>query len=111
MHGPANTSNIFAGYPANLPQELVDVLIQHDKIRIERIVSTNHSSPEGFWYDQAEHEWVVILQGNATLAFEGGEVAEMSPGDHRLIPARQRHRVEWTSDSEPTVWLAVFFPE
>ena len=27
-------------------------------LRIERIVSEGHVSPEGFWYDQDEPEWV-----------------------------------------------------
>jgi cupin 2 domain-containing protein len=31
----------------------------------------------------------------------------LQPGDHLLIPARARHRVDFTET--PTVWLAVHF--
>jgi cupin 2 domain-containing protein len=48
------------------------------------------------------------LKGAARLRFED-EVVEMGPGDHVNIPARRKHRVEWTTPDEPTVWLAVHF--
>jgi len=32
---------------------------------------------------------------------------ELRPGDFVNIPAHTRHRVEWTTPDEPTVWLAV----
>lgn len=102
-------TNLFADLPTALPEELVEVLAENPHIRIERIVSTGHSSPESFWYDQDEHEWVVVLKGEAKLLFEDGESVEMTPGDHVLIPAHRKHRVEWTTPDEPTVWLAVFF--
>ena len=102
-------SNLFDDLPATLPNELVTILAQSQHIRIERIVSTGHTSPEGFWYDQDEHEWVVVLKGEARLAFEDGEAVQMKPGDYVLIPAHRRHRIEWTIQNEPTVWLAVFY--
>jgi cupin 2 domain-containing protein len=33
----------------------------------------------------------------------------LSPGDHVIIPAHVRHRVEWTDAEHPTVWLAVHY--
>ena len=39
---------------------------------------------------------------------EDGTV-EMRAGDYLNIPARRRHRVEWTAPDGPTVWLAVFY--
>ncbi len=102
-------SNLLAGLPTDLPEELVDVLAENSQVRIERIVSTGHASPEGFWYDQQRNEWLVVLQGEARLRFENADQPiHLKPGDHVNIPARQRHRVEWTSPDEPTVWLAVF---
>ena len=101
--------NLFNDFSSQLPQELVTVLAESQHIRIERIVSTGHSSPEGFWYDQDEQEWVVVLQGKATLNFQDGDSVEMNPGDHVLIPAHMRHHVESTSPDGPTVWLAVFY--
>jgi cupin 2 domain-containing protein len=33
----------------------------------------------------------------------------MRAGDFVNIPAHRKHRVEWTTPDEPTVWLAVFY--
>jgi cupin 2 domain-containing protein len=102
-------NNLFANLPTNLPEELVEILVQNDGLRIERIVSTGHASPKGFWYDQDQHEWVVVLTGRAKLLVEGDDQpVEMGPGDWINIPAHRKHRVEWTTSDEPTVWLAVF---
>jgi cupin 2 domain-containing protein len=81
-------------------------------VRIERILSTGHNSAENFWYEQVEHEWVVVLKGEAKLYFDGDEsCSHLRPGNHVLIAAQRRHRVEWTSKDETTVWLAVFYTE
>ena len=100
--------NLLSNLPKNLPEELTTVLQDGTGVRIERIVSTGHRSPEGFWYDQPENEWVMVVTGAAKLAFED-RVLEMLPGDSINIPAHQKHRVEWTSLDEPTVWVAVFY--
>ena len=117
----AKPVNLFADLPTQLPNELIDVLAQTGQVRIERIVSTGHSSPPDFWYDQTENEWVIVLQGSARLVFHGDDapvesrdgkmppILELSVGDHVHIAAGCKHRVEWTSPEEPTVWLAVFF--
>ncbi|MAE67745.1 MAG: phosphoribosylaminoimidazole carboxylase [Phycisphaeraceae bacterium] len=101
--------NLFSNVPDQAREELAEILIDAPDARIERIVSTGQSSPEGLWYDQAEHEWVVVLRGRAMLRFQDDERVEMGPGDFINIPAHRRHRVEWTSADEPTVWLAVFY--
>jgi cupin 2 domain-containing protein len=104
--------NLFDHIPNNLPEELVEVLLDAPTIRIERIVSGGHASPEGFWYDQEQDEWVLLLRGAARLRFEGDEEpVEMRPGDFVNIPAHRRHRVEWTTPDEPTVWLAAHYEE
>jgi cupin 2 domain-containing protein len=101
--------NLFADLPTVLAEELIELLAETRHVRIERIVSTGHASPEGFWYVQEELEWVVLLKGEARLLFEGDdEPITMRAGDHILIPAHRKHRVEWTTPNEPTVWLAVF---
>lgn len=102
--------NLFASLPVQLDEELVDVLARGERVRIERIVSTGQASREGFWYDSAQAEWVVLLGGEAGLLLEGEDAPRhLRPGDHVLIPAHRRHRVEWTSGEGPTVWLAVYF--
>lgn len=100
--------NLFSHIPDDLPEELVSVLAENKSVKIERIVSDGHASPEGFWYDQQQSEWVLLVSGSAVLAFESGQV-ELKPGDHLLIPAHRRHRVESTSATEKTIWLAVFY--
>jgi cupin 2 domain-containing protein len=107
--GRAMTNNLFHDVPQQLPQELVETLINAANVRIERIVSHGHASPAGFWYDQDQHEWVVVLKGAAQLRFEGDEPFEMKSGDFVNIPAHKRHRVEWTAPDEPTIWLAVHY--
>jgi cupin 2 domain-containing protein len=101
------TFNLFTSIPSDLPDELFTSLLEADNLRIERIVSHGHSSPQGFWYDQDEHEWIVVLKGAARLCIEGA-VQELNLGDCINIPAHHKHRVEWTAPDEPTVWLAVF---
>ena len=34
---------------------------------------------------------------------------DLRPGDHILLGAHVRHRVEWTDADTPTVWLAVHY--
>ena len=99
--------NCLADLPARLPEELFTVLLEAGDVRIERIVSQGHASPEGFWYDQERHEWVLILRGAARLRFEGEDSVEMKAGDCLNIPAHTRHRVDWTTSDEQTIWLAV----
>ena len=101
--------NLLRGLPASLPAERVDVLLQTPALRLERIVSTGHVTPAGEWYEQATDEWVTVLHGAARLGFEDAPPLEMGPGDHVLIAAGRRHRVDWTDPSQPTVWLALHF--
>jgi cupin 2 domain-containing protein len=101
--------NLFTNLPANLTEEEILPLLAADDLRIERIVSTGQSSPAGFWYDQAEHEWVLVLRGHGVVEFEKGERISLAPGDHLHIAPHVRHRVSRTSREEPTVWLAVFW--
>jgi cupin 2 domain-containing protein len=104
-------SNLLADLPRGVvPEEIVSQLLCAAHIRIERIVSTGHASPPGFWYDQDEGEWLVVLTGAARLRIEGdSEPRSLAPGDFLDLPAHTRHRVEWTDPTVPTVWLAVFY--
>lgn len=99
-------THFFADLPQRLPKEVVQTLIQADDVRIERIISHGHASAADFWYDQPQHEWVIVLKGAARLQFEDGMV-EMKVGDFINIPAFKKHRVDWTTPDEPTVWLGV----
>ena len=105
-----NIRNIFCGLREKLPDELAEVLAESGHVRIERIVSDGQASPPGFWYDQDQHEWVIVLKGAARLRV-GDETIEMQPGDFVNLPAHIKHRVDWTTPDEPTVWLAVHYAD
>jgi cupin 2 domain-containing protein len=106
------STNLFADLPPQQFEESTLVVAESKHVRIERIVSHGQASPPGFWYDQQCREWVILLRGAARLLLEDGEqTVEMKPGDFIDIPANCRHRVEWTSPDEPTVWLAIHFAD
>lgn len=106
------TANLFQNIPAQLPMEITETLAVAGTTRIERIVSRGHCSPPGFWYDQEQHEWVVLLKGAATLRIANrDEPVDLAPGDYIHIPAHLRHRVEATAPEEETIWLAVFYQD
>ena len=99
--------NIFDHHPASLTAEAIDLLLERPGIRIERIVSLGQATPAGEWYDQPDDEWVLLLSGSAGLLVEGDAAPViLQRGDFLLLPARCRHRVEWTDKEETTVWLA-----
>lgn len=104
--------NLFEKIPDELPEELSSLLTENENVKIERIVSDGHASPEGFWYDQEQNEWIMLMSGTAVLSIEENGAlrrVELHPGDHLLLPAHQRHRVEATSQTEKTIWLAVYY--
>ena len=97
--------NLFANIPAGVDGESFTTLFAHANAKIERIVSHSHQSPPGFWYDQTDDEWVIMLRGNATVEFADGEIVELNSGDYLTIPRHVKHRVARTSAE--TIWLAV----
>jgi cupin 2 domain-containing protein len=92
----------------HLTDEAVDMLLERPGVRIERIVSTGQVTPDGQWYDQVADEWVLVVAGAARLRIEGeDEDRELGEGDWIVLPAHCRHRVTWTREEPPTVWLAI----
>jgi cupin 2 domain-containing protein len=105
-----SVKNLFSDITPEFEEELFETILGRETFRIERIVSHDHCSPEGFWYDQDEHEWVILLKGSAVLRFEDqSENITMSPGDYIHIGKHQKHRVEWTDPEQKTIWLAVHY--
>lgn len=101
--------NLFADLPIPTADEQFQTLLAKPQLRIERIVSHGHCSPDGFWYDQHQDEWVLVLQGQARIGFADRETINLQVGDYCLIPAHCRHRVEWTPSDSDTIWLAIHF--
>ena len=102
---PPVVKNLMESPPAET--ETFQTLLDHPGIRLERILSNGQASEEGFWYDQKNPEWVMLVRGDAVLRFDPGGDAPLKTGDFLLIPANTRHRVE--SVSADAVWLALHF--
>lgn len=105
-----NKANLFTPLPDAFDGEVFETLLRRSDMRVERIVSHGQSSPDGFWYEQSEGEWVLVLAGEAELGFENGSAVRLGAGDYIELPPGCRHRVNWTCPDAPTIWLAVFYP-
>jgi cupin 2 domain-containing protein len=103
------TQNIFQAIPDNLEEEIFQQLVNSEHVRIERIISKGHKSPESGWYDQEKNEWVMVLKGEATLSFESQASVHLHTGDFINIPSHKKHRVDWTDPDGETIWLAVHY--
>ena len=101
--------HIFDALPREVDTELFDILVDNNNVKIERIASNGHSSPDSGWYVQDRNEWVIVLQGEATIALEDGHTVSLIAGSHLNIPAHTKHKVIWTKDKTETVWIAVHY--
>jgi cupin 2 domain-containing protein len=77
-------------------------------IKVEKIVSNGQKSPDNFWYEQEESEFILLLDGFAILEFED-RIIELKIGDCLNIKVMEKHRVKFTSLDEPTIWFEVFY--
>jgi cupin 2 domain-containing protein len=104
------SGNLFAAIVARGADEQLTTLLATDRLRLERIVSHGHATPEAAWYDQEWAEWVLVVSGSAELLFEGEAAPRtLHAGDYVQIPPHVRHRVNATDPHEPTVWLALHY--
>ncbi len=100
--------NLLTNIPTLIPNEIFETIISKPNIKIERIISKGHKSEPDFWYDQDQSEWIMIVKGQARLQFEDKSIY-LTSGDYLNIAAHQKHRVDWTTPEEETIWLAVFY--
>jgi len=82
--------------------ETFTTLLEHKNIKINRIVSSADVKP--IEYNQEEDEWLVLLEGEATLLIDKKEEV-LTKGETLFIPAKTPHTVLKTSDG--TVWLTI----
>lgn len=102
--------NLLDTLPVPADSEQFTELLARPGLRIERIVSTGQASPPGFWYDQPDGEWVLVVAGEASLRFaDEQQPRALKAGDFLEIAPHRRHRVEWTHPEQPTVWLAIHY--
>jgi len=103
------SDNLYKPTPDNLDEEIFELLVQGENVKIERIISKGHTSPDSGWYDQAQNEWVLVLKGNASISFENGQVVDLNEGDYLNILSHQKHKVIRTSTTTDTIWLAIHY--
>jgi cupin 2 domain-containing protein len=102
-------NNFLSDIPDIVTEEIFDEIISNQVFKLERIISDGHASPENFWYDQDKNEFVLLISGTAEIQYDDGQKFSMKKGDYFIIPAHQKHRVEWTDKHQKTVWLALHF--
>lgn len=103
------SENIFDNIPKPADKEFFEELLLKNGLKIERIVSFGHTTPELEWYDQKKDEWVILLKGEAIISFLNGDDVRLKAGDYINIAAHKKHRVSWTKPDEESVWLAVHY--
>ncbi len=91
-------------YDYTIPEkdEIFDTLLEHKNIKIIRIVSSDKLEEKE--YCQAEDEWVIVLEGEATLIVNGEKI-HLLKGDSIFIPAQSKHTILATKSG--TLWLAI----
>jgi cupin 2 domain-containing protein len=102
-------SSLLNNLPVDMTDESFEDIVQSGSVRIERIVSQGHTSPEQGWYDQEENEWVMVVKGVGEITFDDGTVISLHEGEHVTIPANTKHKVSHTPIDQQTIWLAVFY--
>ncbi len=96
------TGNFFAHLGPPAQGERFDELLRHKNLLIERIVSSSLITPVECV--QPQDEWVMLVQGEATLDVSG-QVLRLQAGDHVFLPAGLAHTV--LAVSPGALWLAV----
>lgn len=86
-------------------KEVVEILFNNEKYRIEKIASHGAISPKGFIYDQSEDEIVWLESGSAILEVEGQEV-KLNKGNTYYLPAHCKHKITYTSSD--CVWHCIY---
>jgi cupin 2 domain-containing protein len=95
------TGNLRRDYRcSSSPGRAFTTLVDRPGLRIDRIVSTGQTTPEGQWHDQETDEWVLLMEGAARLRVDR-TLTEGEGESERwiLLPAHCRHRVTWTRAS------------
>ncbi|UFH59482.1 cupin domain-containing protein [Sulfurovum mangrovi] len=94
--------NLFE-YEVPTEGESFTTLFESDKLTISRIVSSDRVEPKE--YCQEVDEWVILLEGEATLKIDT-EIKTLHKGEFISIPAHTPHEVLTTQKG--TLWLALY---
>ena len=102
-----NFPNLF-NIPDHAPEEVVNVFVKTQNVKIERIVSYGQITPKKTPYVQDQNELVFVIQGSATLKIET-EIISLKAGNSVLIPKGCKHWVTSTSSKPPVIWLCIHY--
>ena len=107
-----HVSNVFGEQLPPDGHEHTHVLKETPTWRLELILSCNASTEDEEWYDQTEHEWILLLRGSATLELQKpNEFLHLNLGDYLYLAPHRLHRVQRTDSSPGMIWLALFWHE
>ncbi len=98
--------NLLENIPDSSHEEIFQTLLENDKVKIERIISYGQTTPQDYWYDQDQDEFVMVVEGEAHIVYDDGSIYNLFKGDSLYIKSHQKHQVTYTSN--PTIWLAIF---
>lgn len=99
---PVLRGRLSAGAAAPAHGERSHEIARIRNVVVEEILSGRLDGPVDYVQDQ--DEWVVVMEGGASLDV-GDEHLELGPGDWVLLPAAVSHRLVGTTPG--TRWLAV----
>ena len=102
MHNDKEDCTNLYNYTTPNIDESFATLLQTKQIKIVRIVSSDRVMEKE--YLQEEDEWVVVLEGEATLQVKE-QIRVLKRGDCLFIPAHTPHCILKTHHG--TLWLAV----
>ncbi|RLD61847.1 MAG: cupin [Bacteroidetes bacterium] len=91
----------------NEGEESFETLFTSENALIEKIITYGKIATPGNWYDQDKDEWVLLIQGEATLEFTNNQLIKLKKGDYLFIPAHVKHRLLITSKKPNCIWLAI----
>ena len=84
------------------------LLQQGGNWRLELIVSCAFKNEDEFWFDQKEHEWLLLIRGEANLSIETLENRiDLKVGDHLYLSPHKLHRINRTDGFPGTIWLTL----
>lgn len=91
-----------AGAQAPAVGEELDSVLALPGVAVEQILSGELAEPVD--YRQEHDEWVVLLEGRATLVVDGDDV-DLAAGEWLFLPAGVEHRL--LSTAPGSSWLAL----
>lgn len=92
-----------------ISKEIFEEIANGSSFRMERIISPHMPNGASKWYEQEEHELVILLQGVAKIEYENSDIITLKQGDYITIKPMNKHRVYYTSKEPLAIWLTIHY--